>query len=212
MRRASCRPGCRWSAPMVPTSFCSRWRAAPRRRPPPHAPKEFAEGGERFPAMTPRRFPRLAAALLALSLAACETAPKLPLLSPIEQAREYGYSETQRGRDTYEVTYVAPSQRSTRYQPERDADANAARTRATDMALWRAAQIAQQHDAPGFRVSQTRAETEIANDEYAYPDPFYGPVWGPGYGRRRFYPYPYPYPYPASPFTIIQPRVSLDVE
>jgi hypothetical protein len=155
---------------------------------------------------------RVAVVLLAATLAACETGPSLPLLSPIEQARTYGYSETAKGPEKVEVTFVAPTQRSTRFQPERDADANAARTRATDMALWRAAQIAQQRGFAGFRVTQTRADTDVYHDDY-WDDPFYGPGWGPwGPWRGRRFGWPYPYYPSASPYTWVQPRVSLDVE
>jgi hypothetical protein len=112
------------------------------------------------------------------------------------------------------VTFIAPNQRSTRFQPERDADAVAARTRATDMALWRAAQLAQERGFTGFRVTQTRADLEIYRDDY-YDDPFYGPAWGPGWGPWRSHRFGYPY-YPPyygpSPYTWIQPRVSIDVQ
>ena len=164
--------------------------------------------------MTRYRAIDLVGALLAAAvLAGCETDHKLPLLSPIEQARTYGYSETPRGADAYEVTFLAPSQRSTRFRPELDADANAARTRATDMALWRAAGLAEQRGFKGFHVGQVRSNVEIYREPY-YDDPFYGPPWwGPGFGpwgHRFGYPWP-PY-YGAGAYTNIQPRVSIDVE
>ena len=164
--------------------------------------------------MSRTRAIELLGALLATAvLAGCETGPQLPLLSPIEQARAYGYSETPRGPDAYEVTFVAPSQRSTRFQPELDADADAARTRATDMALWRAAELAEQRGFVGFHVGQVRANVEITRDSY-YDDPFYGPPWwGRGFGPwGHRLGYPWPAYYGTSPYTTIQPRVSVDIE
>src|SRR4051812_42030692 len=104
---------------MAATAGCWQWRSAPRRCWRAHVDQEWSLGMALRPTILAWRRLRLVSAIVAVApLAACETGPKLPLLSPIEQAREYGYSETQRGPDSYEVTYLAPSQRSTRFQPE----------------------------------------------------------------------------------------------
>ena len=142
-------------------------------------------------------------------VASCASGPQPPLLSPIEQTGRYGYRDAQIGPDTYEVTYLGPTQETLRRSPEADADA--ARLRATDMALWRAAQIAEQRGFRGFRVSQTRSNTETYVQDY---EPYYGPYWGPGWGwRQRWaYPYPFSYPYGPTPYATIQPRVTVDVQ
>jgi hypothetical protein len=95
-----------------------------------------------YPRMMRRSLPGWIAGLaLAAMLVSCASGPSPPLLSPLAQARDYGYRDAQIGPDTYEVTYLGPNQETLRLSP--DADADAARTRATDMALWRAAQVAQ---------------------------------------------------------------------
>jgi hypothetical protein len=156
-----------------------------------------------------RRSAFACAAFVMLGLAACETGPQAPLLSPLAQTKRYGYAETQRGPDALEVSYLGPTRRTVRFEPDRAADADAARAQSTDMALWRAAQIAQQRGFLGFRVTQTRSSTDSFADP-SYDDPFYGPWWGPWRGHRFGYPYP-PYPTP-SPYATLQPRVSLDVQ
>lgn len=161
-----------------------------------------------YAAMTRPCLPwRLAVLALAAMLASCASGPKPPLLSPIEQARGYGYRDAQIGPDTYEVIYLGPSQDTLRLAPEADADA--ARTRATDMALWRAAQIAEQRGFRGFRVSQTRSNTDTYVQDY---DPYYGPYWGPGWGWRQRWAYPYPYAFGPTPYATIQPRVTVDMQ
>src|SRR5262245_12333173 len=103
-----------------------------------------------------RRLPLAFVAALSMALTACSSGPQPPLLSPIADAKRYGFSEVQRGPDTLEVTYLGPSRRTVRFEPDRAADAEAARSQSTDMALWRAAQLAQQRSYLGFRVTQTR--------------------------------------------------------
>jgi hypothetical protein len=151
---------------------------------------------------------RLAALALAGLLASCASGPQAPLLSPIEEAHSYGYRDAQTGPDSYEVTYLGPSQETLRLSPEADADA--ARTRAADLALWHAAQIAEQRGFLGFRVSQTRSNVDIYVRDY---DPYYGPYWGPGWGwpHRWGYPWGYPYPYGPTPYATIQPQVTVDI-
>jgi hypothetical protein len=69
---------------------------------------------------------------------------------------------------------------------------------AADLALWRAAQLAEARRLPRFTVESQR--TDVLVDSYRggyYPDPFFGPPFPYyyRYPRASLYPYPYPFPY-----------------
>lgn len=158
---------------------------------------------------------RVAPVLLALLfLAACETTPAPPLMSPLVATGSfgYGYAERRTGPQEWEVTYVGPTRRTTAYGGSREADEIAARTQAFDLMLWHAAEIALREGFPAFRVGQTRSHIDTRVEDYGY-DPLYGPFWGPWdwVPRRRFYPY-YPYyPYARSAVAYLQARISADI-
>jgi hypothetical protein len=125
---------------------------------------------------------RLSALVLVLALAACATEPSYPLLTPFATAKTFGYAETPRGENRYSVTYATPTRLS--FAAAGDAnDAEAARTLGTDMAIWRAAQIAASAGFEGFHVSDRQADVTL------YPDPldldFPPPYWGPGGWQRH---------------------------
>jgi hypothetical protein len=158
---------------------------------------------------------RLALVSLLCLLAACAAGPQAPLLSPLDVAKRYGYTEATLGPAKIQVTYVGPSRQSSVYASEREPDANAARTQAYDLAVWRAAQIALERGFAGFHVDSSRADIETTYDD-PFSDPFYGP-FGPPYGpyfgspfRRRLWGYPGFYP-AYNPFAYIQARVTIDV-
>jgi hypothetical protein len=115
----------------------------------------------------------------ALALTAC-AGPAPPLMSPLQVARNYGYSEVPIGDGRYRVSYLAPYYRTLRSPRSEDAASNAARTQALDFALWRAAQIATAQGYSGFSASNVRTDVKtVADDSY---DPIYGPWYGPGFG------------------------------
>ena len=119
----------------------------------------------------------------AVALAACDTVPLPPALSPLAVAKYYGYSELPLGDEQYQVTYVGPYRRSLRSAgPAQEASA-AQRTMVFDFALWRAAQLALSRGFPGIRISNVRSNVNT------YADDYYDTFYGPG-----FYPYGgYPY-------------------
>jgi len=127
---------------------------------------------------------RLAALALVLALAACATGPAYPLLTPLTTAKQFGYAETQQGADRYSVTYITPTALSSALAgAPQDPDAEAARTLGSDMATWRAAQLAAAGGFAGFHLSDRQADVTFFPDplDVAFPPPF----WGPGWWRAR---------------------------
>src|ERR1700745_1404814 len=85
--------------------------------------------------------------VLALALGGCATGPAFPLLSPIAAAGSFGYSEAAQESDRYSVSYLTPPRLANSYPGPHAVEADAARTLGFDMAVWRAAQLA---EAQGF--------------------------------------------------------------
>lgn len=142
-----------------------------------------------------------------LLLAGCVSSPPPPLLTPLAVAGSFGYAEAPLGGDRFSVTYIAPPRLTSLYGIARETDAEATRTLAFDMAVWRAAQIAQAQGFAGFRVTDRRSDVDT------YPDPLSQPFdpW-PCWECRRFgFPY-YADPYRGSPFVYLQTRLAITVQ
>jgi len=139
-------------------------------------------------------------------LGGCVSGPSPPLLTPLAIGGSFGYSEMRVGDDRDMVTYVAPPRLTTPYGVARESEAQAARTLAFDMAVWRAAQLAQSQGFAGFRIIDRRSDV----DTYPYADPFYDP-WPCWQCRRYGFPY-YPDPYRGSPYVYLQARVTITVQ
>ena len=149
----------------------------------------------------------LAALIGAALLAGCVGAPPPPLLTPLAIAGSFGYAEAALGGDRASVTYIAPPRLTSPYGTARETDAQATRTLAFDMAVWRAAQLAEAQGFAGFRISDRRSDVDT------YPDPLSQPFdpW-PCWECRRFgFPY-YADPYRGSPFAYLQTRVTITVQ
>jgi hypothetical protein len=151
----------------------------------------------------------LLATTVTLALAACDTAPLPPAMSPLAVAKYYGYSELPLGDERYQVTYVGPYRRSLRSPgPVQEASA-AQRTMVYDFALWRAAQLALARGFPGIRVSNVRSNVNTYADDYY--DTFYGPGFYPyggyPYGPRWGGPY-----WGPSPYVHQQAEVTIDAQ
>jgi hypothetical protein len=145
---------------------------------------------------------------MVLALAACATGPKPPLMSPIAVTRDYGFSEVQTGENSYDVTYTMPVQRSFLSASQNQADNVAARTQAYDFALWRAAQLAVEHGATGFRVANSHVNVDTTVE-----DPYYDPFYGPPYWRGRFRPYPFGLPpAPYVPQVFLRAQVTMSIQ
>lgn len=127
-----------------------------------------------------------AASLFVAALAACAAAPRMPLMSPLDDGGGFGYSEQQLAADRFEVSYLGPRTRSSVRREKRAADTETARNLAYDLALWRAAVLSAQHGFPAFVVDdkQTDVEVEIVNDELYTP--FFPGIHRHGLHRSHF--------------------------
>jgi len=156
--------------------------------------------------------------LMALMLSACAGTPGPPLLSPLEQAKYYGYAEKPLGDNRYTVSYLGPSRLALSYSTERAQATEAARTQAYDFAVWRAALIAQAAGYDGLRVTSRQADVDTFAQPAYYDSNFYAPF---GRGTDLFYGHHPPafgpaydagYFNPPSPYAQVQARASIDVE
>jgi len=106
-----------------------------------------------------------------LGLGGCVTSPNYPLMTPIEVAHDFGYSEHPGDAGKYEVSYVAPPMREIGYRFSVEPSIEQAKTMAFDLATLRAAQLAQQSGWQGFDVVDKHTSSD---------DEFIGPWWGGG--------------------------------
>lgn len=158
-----------------------------------------------------RQWSGIAALAITVALVACESVPSPPLMSPIQFAKYYGYSDIPLDDDRYQVTYVAPTQRSLSSPASQQAANAAARAQAFDFALWRAAQIAVERGLSGFRVSNVRSNVNtVLNEDYG-ASPWYGPGFYP-YRRYPWGPYWGPPYWGPSPYAYQQAEVTMDVQ
>lgn len=135
--------------------------------------------------------------LLSMLLAGCAAAPPpaKPLMSPLADARTFGYSERSVASDRVEVTYLAPTRRVSLDRTERTAEIAGARRLAEDLALWRAAQVAIARKAAAFRVVDRRSDANLLLREQLEGYPYYPYAFGSRILRRRRYGYYDVYPY-----------------
>lgn len=144
----------------------------------------------------------LAAALL---IAGCAAGPQYPLYSPLAVAGSFGFTEQRVNDTTYRITYLAP--RRTAYSPNASVEPyrTALLNLATDMALMRAAELAQTNGYQSFRVSQRDNDMDVNRERYDgwCEDPFW---------PRR--PYHYPRTYRCGPdgYTYFRARSTQTVE
>jgi hypothetical protein len=111
--------------------------------------------------------PALSRSLLAavlLAVAACSSTQHQPVLVPamaaLSATGDYGYSETELAPDRYEVSFVTPSL-SAHGDPEDDYGLIGERQRTYDLALWRAAQLAQEKGYPALTVETESRDVAV---------------------------------------------------
>jgi hypothetical protein len=138
----------------------------------------------------------LAAALLAALVAACSTTPPKPAMVPLGQTGDFGYSERDLGPDRIEVTYTGATIPVSASQGRNDSRVQAELAKIHDLALWRAAQVADQRGMAAMKIeNETRDSNVNVTQQYVQRySPFYDPFWprrhfccGPWYDDDPFY-------------------------
>ncbi|HET6619254.1 MAG TPA: hypothetical protein VFG64_04895 [Dongiaceae bacterium] len=144
----------------------------------------------------------IAAALLAAALlAGCTTPPPpRPAMVPLGQTGDFGYSEHDLGQDRIAVTYTGATIPVPSRAGRDNARVQAELAKIHDLALWRAAQIADQRGMAAMKIENETRDTDLqVTQQYVQRvSPFYDPFWhhrryccGPSW----FYDDPYPYYY-----------------
>ena len=141
--------------------------------------------------------------LAAAGLGACTTpAPPKPAMVPIGQTGDFGYSAHDLDGSRIEVTYTGAAVRVPSDADRDDVAVQAELAKTRDLALWRAAQIADERGMAALRIEKETRDTDInvTRQLVARPAPFYRPYhWGP-YGYRGYGYYGYPSWYYGDPF------------
>lgn len=127
-------------------------------------------------------------------LGACSETPKAPLMSPVSQVTDFGYSNRDLAGNRIEVTYLGPARRVSTWRDSRREAVDEAKAQAEELATWRAAQVALDKGKPAFQIVDKHTDVEV--DVRDYYDP-YPSAW---------YPYPYPYGWARGPFYPLYPR------
>jgi hypothetical protein len=163
---------------------------------------------------------RVLTAVLLISLAACATpAPPKPAMVALGTSGDFGYSSKDLGTDRVEVTYRGGAVKVSVSNPREDARTQMELDKAHDLALWRAAQIAEERGKAGFKVENEKrdSDVEVQNHSYYRPSPFYDPFWDPyddpfypGYHGRPFvYGYGGGFPYSYQQVRIATARAEI---
>ena len=148
--------------------------------------------------------PRVLAAVLLIFLAACAAPePPKPAMVPLGSSGDFGYSSKELAPDRVEVTFRGDAVTVDASNPRDDSRTKAELDKAHDLALWRAAQIANERGKAGFRIENENrdSDVEVQRRSYYRPSPFYDPFldpyddpFYPRY-RRPFYYDDWPYRY-----------------
>jgi hypothetical protein len=133
-----------------------------------------------------------AALILPAVLGGCETPAPRPAFTAYGQSGNFGYSDARLADDYYQVTYVTPYVPASADPKARDASLAEEKSKAYDLALWRAAQLAEKGGYPAFRVeSESRDASVTVRKQPTFPYG-YDPLWayygsGPVYQTSPFY-------------------------
>jgi hypothetical protein len=136
----------------------------------------------------------LSLTILLGALGACAAEkPKAPLMSPVSQVTDFGYSNRDLANNRIEVTYLGPSRRVSTWRASRQEAVDEAKAQAEELATWRAAQVALDKGKPAFQVVDKHTDVEVDVRDYYEPYP------------SAWYPYPYPYGWARGPFYPLYP-------
>lgn len=133
--------------------------------------------------------------LVAFTIASCGTpAPPRPVMQPLSVAGNFGFSERDVDADTVEVTYRGAEIQVSSRTPRADSRVIAEKQKVRDLALLRAAQIAQERGIASIQVVSEMTDSDI--DVQSYPRCRPAPFWGaPGFWGYGYPPYRYGYGY-----------------
>ena len=125
---------------------------------------------------------RVLIAVLLISLAACTTpAPPKPAMVPLGTGGDFGYASKDLATDRIEVVYRGDAVSVSVSNPREDSRTKAELDKAHDLALWRAAQIANERGKAGLKIEneQRDSDVEVQRRSYYRPSPFYDPFLDP---------------------------------
>jgi len=131
----------------------------------------------------------ITAIFVAALAAACATPAPKPAMVPLGQTGDFGYSERDIGQDRIEVTYTGSNIRVSSSQGKDDSRVKAERAKIHDLALWRAAQIADQRGMAAMKIENETRDTDVqVTRQYVQSiPPFgYGPYYPYGWGRYGY--------------------------
>jgi len=116
-----------------------------------------------------------------------------PAMVPLGQTGDFGYSASDLDADRIEVTYTGASVRVPTDADRDDARVKAELAKTRDLALWRAAQIADARGMAAMKIEKEASDTDVqvTRQLVARPVPFgyHSYYWGHHgyYGHRGYY-------------------------
>ena len=133
-----------------------------------------------------------------LLAAGCATPEPKPAFVAYGTAGTFGYSDTRLADDLYQVTYVTPYIRTATDEAGRAAELAQQKQQAYELALWRAAQLAEKAGYPAMQVENQSndANVELRSEPDFSPAPtplYYNYGTGPYYRPYPVYGYPWGY-------------------
>jgi hypothetical protein len=137
-----------------------------------------------------RAIARLSVPVLLALLGGCASEkPMPPLMSPISQVTDFGYSNRDLTGGRIEVVYLGPARRVSTWRSSRQEAVDHAKAEADELATWRAAQVALDRGKPAFEIVDKHTDVEVDVRDYYDPYPF---GWYPyRWSRAPLYaPYP----------------------
>lgn len=146
---------------------------------------------------------QIASLLAVLVVAGCANpAPPRPAMQALIVAGDFGFSDRQVDTDTIEVTYRGASVSVSARNPRADSRVAAEKEKVHDLALLRAARIAQERGVSALKIVGEKTDSDI--DVQSYPHCRPAPFWGyPGfgyYGYRHGYGLGYGYGWPYNDY------------
>ncbi|WP_374313306.1 hypothetical protein [Dongia sp.] len=131
---------------------------------------------------------------LIAALAACTTPPPpRPAMQALSAAGNFGFMDRVVDADTIEVTYLGAEVRVSASNPRGDTRVAAEKEKVRDLAVLRAARMAQERGIVALRIVTEKTDSDINVQSYPHCRP--APFWGyPGFGyyghRHGYYGWP----------------------